>query len=65
MVCDIGITTSQENTHFPTPPDTDCVICYEKVDQVLLKRKLSRAGHGDGEDGREWMLLMFRNWMKI
>ena len=22
-------------THFPTPPDTDCVICYEKVDQVL------------------------------
>ena len=22
-------------THFPTLPDTDCVICYEKVDQVL------------------------------
>ena len=21
--------------HFPTPSDTDCVICYEKVDQVL------------------------------
>ena len=28
---------------FPTPPDTDCVICYEKVDQVLENFKKIRA----------------------